>query len=148
MRHDFAGSGDLHDQIDIDRIQQEGNLRGTAIDGIERRGGFAFVGKIGFGGHGVWSDAEGGLENALVKQNHVQFALQRRKAGEDLGEVRFGAQASADKTRGWHLPALGRRRWPVAILRAASCCRNFAALRWRCACRSNGKTSVANHGSR
>ena len=92
LGHDFAGSGDLYDEVDIDRIEEEGDLRGTTIDGIECGRGFTFVGKIGLGGHGVWSDAEGGFENALVKENHIKFALQRRKAGEDLGEISLGTQ--------------------------------------------------------
>ncbi len=92
MWHDFAGGGYLDDEIDIDGIEEEGDLRGAAVDGIECGRGFTFVGKIGLGGHGVWSDAKGGFENALVKENHVKFALQRGKAGEDLGEVGLGAQ--------------------------------------------------------
>ena len=75
LRHDFAGSGHAHHQVDIDRIEQKGDLRSASVDGIERRGSFALVGKICFRRNGVGSDAEDGFQNALVQEHDVEFAL-------------------------------------------------------------------------
>ena len=94
MRHDFAGERNAHNLLNIDRIKEKGDLRGAAVDGVERGGSFALVGKITFGGDGLMGDAEGRLENSVVQEDDVQFALQRRDAVEELGKI--GARAQGE----------------------------------------------------
>ena len=92
LGHDFAVGGYVHDQVDVDGIEEKGDLRFALVDGVEGIGGFPFVGEVGFGGDGVWRDAEGGFENALMEEDDVEFALQRSKAGKNLRGIGFGAK--------------------------------------------------------
>src|ERR1700740_3685944 len=43
LRHHFAGGSDTHDLIDVNRIQQESDLRCSLIDRIKRGGSFSLV---------------------------------------------------------------------------------------------------------
>lgn len=84
MRHDFACGGDFHDLVDATRVQEEGDLRAAGVYGVESGSGFAFVGEMGFGGHRLRSDTESRLEDSFVKENDIEFALERRNAWEKL----------------------------------------------------------------
>jgi len=92
LGHDLSGGGDAHDLIDIHRIEEKSDLRGAAVDGVESGGCFALVGEISFGGDGLWSDAERGLENAIVKEDDIEFALKRRNGVKKLREVSAAAK--------------------------------------------------------
>ena len=78
--------------VDAAGVEQEGDLGGAAIDGVERGGGFAFIGEVFFGGGCGKGDAERGLEDAVMEQDDVEFALERRDIGEKLGEIGAGAE--------------------------------------------------------
>src|SRR6202000_2804599 len=67
LRHDFAGRGDVPGLFDAAGVEEESDLGGAAVDGVERGGGFAFVGQVFFSGGGGERDAERGLEDAVVK---------------------------------------------------------------------------------
>ena len=75
MRHDFAVGGYVHDEVDVDRIEEKGDLGFTLIDGVEGIGGFALVGEVGFRRDGVGRDTEGGFENTLMEEDDIEFAL-------------------------------------------------------------------------
>lgn len=92
LGHDFAGGGDAHHLIDVDGIEEKGDLRGAAVDGLESGRGFAFVGEIAFGGDGLRRDAEGGLENSIVEKDDIEFALKRRNGVKKLREVGAAAK--------------------------------------------------------
>ena len=87
LRHHFSGGGNVHNLIYVHGIQEKRDLGCATIDGVESGGGFALISEISFGGDGLQSDAEGGLENSVVKQNNIQFALQRRNAVKKLRKV-------------------------------------------------------------
>ena len=93
LGHDFVGGGDFHDLFDVAGIEEEGDLGAAGVDGIERGGGFAFVGEIGFGDEGFGGDAESGLENAIVEKDNVEFALERGDVGQELCEIHAGAKS-------------------------------------------------------
>ncbi len=87
LRHHLAGCGDVPGLFDTAGVEQEGDLGSTAVDSIERGGGFAFVGEIFFGGGRGERDAERGLKDAVVEQDDVEFALERRDRREKLDEI-------------------------------------------------------------
>src|ERR1700752_78093 len=92
LRHDFAGGGNPHDQLDLDGGQQKRKLRGAAVDSLQSGKCFAFISEVCFRSHCTRCDAERRLENALMKQNDVELALQGGKARQDLRDVRFGTK--------------------------------------------------------
>ena len=90
----------------------------AVVDGVESRCGFALVRKIRLGRDGVGRDAQCRLENALVQQHDVQFALQRRKTRQDLRDVRFGAKRQQIKRA---IVTFGRGVDPDSSLRFCCC---------------------------
>ena len=98
LRHDFVGGGDLDDFFDVDGIEEEGDLGAAGVHGGDGGGGFALVREIHFLGSGLQGDAESRFENAVMEQNDVEFALQRRDAVEKLAEV--GARAQLEEVKG------------------------------------------------
>lgn len=87
MGHDFAGGGDAHDLINAHWIEEESDLGGAAVDGVDGGRGFAFVSEIALGGDSLRGDAESGLENSIVEEDNVQVALKRRNGVKELREV-------------------------------------------------------------
>jgi hypothetical protein len=71
LGHDFPGGGDAHDLIDVDRIEEESNLGGTAVDGVEGGGGLAFVAEVALGGDGLRCDAESRFEDSVVEEDDI-----------------------------------------------------------------------------
>src|SRR6267378_3780122 len=92
LRQNLTRGCNAHDLFDLASIEQKRNLRSAAVDRIEGRGGFALVGQILLRDHRLRRDAQRGLENAFVEQHDVEFALQRRDAGQKLRESGAGAQ--------------------------------------------------------
>ena len=96
MGHDFAGRGDVPGLIDAAGVEEESDLGGAAIDGVEGGGSFAFVGEIFFGGGGGEGDAEGGLEDAVVEEHNVEFALERPCVALGRRLTRFSVRPEPD----------------------------------------------------
>ena len=92
LGHDFVGGGDVDDFFDVDGIEKKRDLGAAGIDGGDSGGGFAFVGEVHFLGGGLQGDAESGLENAVVEQNDVEFALEWGDIGQELSEIGSRAQ--------------------------------------------------------
>src|SRR6266852_2183001 len=88
----FPGRGDLHDLLDIARIQQKRNLRPPAVHGLQRGRDFSFIRQVRFLRHRLRRDAQRRLQDSLVQQDHVEFALPRRNVRQELRQVGALAQ--------------------------------------------------------
>lgn len=62
-------------------------MRAAGVHGVESDGGLTFIGEMGLGCDGLWSDAESGFEDSFVKEDDVEFALKRRNVGQKLREI-------------------------------------------------------------
>src|SRR6266852_384841 len=105
LRHHFARRRDLHHLLDVAGVQQKRNLRPPAVHGIQRRQGFPFIRQVGFRRHRLRRDSQRRLQDSLVQQHHVQFALQRRNIGQELRQV--DARAQRQHVKRPLLPARG-----------------------------------------
>ena len=98
LGHDFVARGDLNDFFDAHGIEEKGNLGLARIDSSDGGSGFAFVGKVHLFCGGLERDAERRFENAVVKKNNVEIALERRNTGQKLGKVRARPQSEKIKS--------------------------------------------------
>src|SRR6266568_4158066 len=88
----FPGGGDLHDLLDIARIQQKRNLRPPVVHRLQRGRDFSFIRQVRFPRHRLWRDAQRRLQDSFVQQDHVEFALPRRNVRQQLRQVGALAQ--------------------------------------------------------
>src|SRR5882724_6529773 len=98
LGHDFVRGGDLDDFFDVHGVEEKGNLGLARIHRGDGRSGFAFVGKIHLFCGGLERDAERRFENAVMKKNDVEIALERRNTGQKLAEVRARPQPEKIKS--------------------------------------------------
>src|SRR5882762_5368839 len=84
LRHHFAGRRDFHHLLDVAGIQQKRNLRAPAVHGIQSRDRLALVCQVLLRLHRLRRNPQRRLQNSLVQQHHVQFALQRRNIRQEL----------------------------------------------------------------
>src|SRR6266853_2827505 len=98
LRHDFVARGDFHYLFDVDRIEEERDLRAAGVHGSDGCAGFAFVGEIHFFSSGLQGDAQRRFENAIVEKNDIQIALQGRNIVKQLRQI--GARTQVEKIKG------------------------------------------------
>src|SRR6266699_6146033 len=98
LRQHFPGRGDLHDLLDIARVQKKRNLRLAAVHGLQRGRDFSFIRQVRFLRHRLRRDAQRRLQDSFVQQDHVEFALPLRNVRQELRQV--GALAQRQHVEG------------------------------------------------